>query len=220
MPARHQFGGLVDFDRVLAVVAHPSDESFGLGGLIWNLTKAGKAVDILSITGAASPEEDAELHQAARLLGAGAPRVAGHTRGSLDGEPRNVVAGLIQDTIAELGSAALLAFDTTGVTGSEDQRATTQAALAAGEDADVPVIGWTISSRVARSLNDEFDAHLKGRSEFEIDFVVPVKRKRQIKAISIHQSRADELPMVLRRLELTGPFEWTRWLRMPAGFGR
>lgn len=220
-------GGLSSYERVLAVVAHPDDESFGLGGIIGRLTKRGIAVGIMSMThGEAStlgggPDLDErraeEFRRAAELLGATLATVAALPDGALAEQPLERLAGPIHDTIAEFGADALLTFDSNGVTGHPDHRATTRAVVHTARAAELPAVGWAISARVARSLNREYGAGFEGRSEFEIDYVVRASRKRQLKAIAAHQSQQASFPLVYRRLDLTGPVEWTRWLRGPAG---
>ncbi len=218
--SRRRFGGLSSFDHVLAVVAHPHDESHALGGLIARLTKFDASVDVLTMSGG-TPKPDhaalAEYRKAATLLGARSALVGPRPDDPLEEQPVEQLAGVITDTIVDLGVDALLTFDTNGVTGSADHRKTTEAVLHAARQNDLPVVGWTISARVARSLNQEFQTEFRGRSEFEIDFVVPTSRKKQLRAIAAHRSEAAAAPLVYRRLELSGPIEWTRWLRRPDG---
>ena len=49
-PAREPRGLLPLWPAVLAVVAHPDDESFGLGAIIDKMTSAGAAVHVLCYT--------------------------------------------------------------------------------------------------------------------------------------------------------------------------
>ena len=49
-PAREPHGLLPPWPAVLAVVAHPDDESFGLGAIIDKMTSAGAAVHVLCYT--------------------------------------------------------------------------------------------------------------------------------------------------------------------------
>ena len=49
-PAREPRGLLPPWPAVLAVVAHPDDESFGLGAIIDKMTSAGAAVHVLCYT--------------------------------------------------------------------------------------------------------------------------------------------------------------------------
>ena len=79
-PAREPRGLLPPWPAVLAVVAHPDDESFGLGAIIDKMTSAGAAVHVLCYThGEASTLNQAgadlirqrarELRQAGAALG-------------------------------------------------------------------------------------------------------------------------------------------------------
>src|SRR5512142_932035 len=82
----------------LAVVAHPDDESFGLGAVIGELAAAGAAVHVLCYThGEASTLNEThanlrrarreELRQAAAELGAAGVTLLGYPDGGLAGFP-------------------------------------------------------------------------------------------------------------------------------------
>src|SRR5487761_34223 len=111
---------------VLAVVAHPDDESFGLGALIDRLAAGGTAVHILCYThGEASTlnETGADLHRAreSELREAGAELGAASV--TLLDYPDGRLAGISLEELAAhaaasaAGAGGLLAFDDTGITG-------------------------------------------------------------------------------------------------------
>ena len=49
-PANHSTGTLPGWSSVLAVVAHPDDESFGLGAILDSFGRGGSQVSVLCLT--------------------------------------------------------------------------------------------------------------------------------------------------------------------------
>ena len=96
--AREPHGLLPGWAAVLAVVAHPDDESFGLGAIIDRMTSGGAAVHVLCYTrGEASTLNQAgadltrqrarELRQAGAALGVSAVALLDYPDGRLTGVP-------------------------------------------------------------------------------------------------------------------------------------
>jgi LmbE family N-acetylglucosaminyl deacetylase len=208
---------------VLAVCAHPDDESFGLGAILAALTAAGAVCSLMCFTrGEAStlgtPETDLGHRRAGELQAAAA--VLGVTRADLldypDGALADVcVADLAQDVRRHARSAAartLLVFDDGGITGHPDHIAATAAALLAAAQEHLTVLAWTIPAAVATTLNTEFDTTFVGRSQTELDFELPVDRTKQRAAIACHGSQSTENPVLWRRLQLLGDTEHLRYL--------
>ncbi|WP_328498573.1 PIG-L family deacetylase [Streptomyces sp. NBC_00414] len=63
---------------VLAVFAHPDDESLSAGGTLARHAAAGARVAVVTATWAPGTRRAAELAEALRILGAGTPRLLGH----------------------------------------------------------------------------------------------------------------------------------------------
>lgn len=63
---------------VLAVYAHPDDESLASGGVLAQHAEAGARTAVVTATWAAGTGRAAELAEALRVLGAGAPRLLGY----------------------------------------------------------------------------------------------------------------------------------------------
>lgn len=71
----------VDLDprhSVLAVFAHPDDESLAAGGLLARQAAGGASTAVVTATWAACSTRTNELAEALRILGAGPPRMLGH----------------------------------------------------------------------------------------------------------------------------------------------
>ncbi len=210
------------FRRVLAVGAHPDDESFGLGAILDMLAGRGTQVWVLSFTrGEASTLSGdlplgevraRELAEAAAELGAAAVRLLDYADGGLDRVPVDQLAEDVRVFAVESGADALLAFDDNGITGHPDHCQATRAAQLAAEALGIPVLAWTVPADVAQSLNREFGTTFAGVTLDKADFRVRVDRSRQFAAIARHRSQSTDNPVLWRRLELLGETEWLRIL--------
>jgi LmbE family N-acetylglucosaminyl deacetylase len=215
---------------VIAVCAHPDDESFGLGAVIDTLAAAGTSTSVLSFTrGEASTLHGAagdlgairaaELAAAAEVLTVRSVLLLDHADGGLASiELSNLVDDVVQYATA-VGARGLLVFDLGGITGHPDHQRATEAALQAGVLLDLPVIAWAIPAPVAESLNASFGTSFAGRTKYEIDIVLRVDRYAQKRAIALYTSQATDNPVLWQRLELLGDTEWLRWLRWPRATG-
>lgn len=217
----HRGTGLPQWGRVLVVVAHPDDESFGLGGVIATWTRTGSQVHVLCLTnGEAStlgePAQLAAVRERELSLAAGRLGVAGTTLldlpdGRLAELADDVVRGHVMATADTVRPDGLLVFDPeAGVTGHLDHRAASVAALGAARARALPVLGWALPVRVAASLNAEYGTAFAGHSD--LDLAMPVDRARQRSAIEAHVSQAVPGSVLWRRLELLGDLEHLRWL--------
>lgn len=221
--------GLSPIVRVLAVVAHPDDESFGLGAVLVWLVGAGVGVEVLCFThGEASTLGDAaasdrravlarvraeELQTAAEVLGVARTRLLDQPDGGLVEVSLQELAAAVAAIGGESGADAFLVFDDGGITGHPDHKRATAAALAVAENADLPVLAWAIPSDVANSLNAEFGTAFVGQPPAAMDLRLSTDRVRQRRAIACHVSQATDNAVLRRRLELSGTEEHLRRLR-------
>jgi LmbE family N-acetylglucosaminyl deacetylase len=210
-------GDLAQRGPVLAVLAHPDDESFGLGAVIAALHAEGADVRVLCLTRGEASTLGAVAHLGAirlRELRAAAG-VLGVTEVVLqdfaDGGLSDVPTATIDDVVnAQLYDAVtLLVFDASGVTGHPDHRAASAAAFRVARRHHLGVLEWGVTPTVAAQLNTELATAfvpLEGANTADI----VVDRTVQSAAIACHQSQAHDNPVLARRLELQGTLERVR----------
>ena len=214
------------WSAALVVIAHPDDESFGLGAVIDQLTTAGTAVHTLCYThGEASTlnETCADLHstredelrQAGAELGVASVTLLGYPDGGLAGVAAGELAALAADAAARGAAEGLLVFDDTGITGHPDHRAATAAAVLAGRRARLPVLAWALPAAVAGQLAAETGQGFAGQPPGLLDLSVRVSRTRQRRAALLHASQISPTAVLWRRLQLQGDCEHLRWLVPP-----
>ena len=215
----------MEFRSVLAVFAHPDDESFGLGAVLAHLVAEGMVVRALCLTrGEASTlgaTEDlggrraAELAAAGAVLGLEETALLDHPDGQLSAQPLSELAADVERVAVDADADLLVVFDEAGITGHPDHCSATSAALVAAERLDLAVLAWAIPDAAARRLNVEFGTGFVGRLDHEIDLVLEVDRQIQLRAIGCHASQSADNPVLWARLALLEQSESLRWLRRP-----
>ena len=217
---------LPPWSAVLAVVAHPDDESFGLGAVLSAFAAAGARTAVLCLThGEASSLHGvpgdlhriraAELAAAGDALGVASTTLLGHPDGGLSSVDLTQLTAEVADKAHD--ADGMLVFDPSGVTGHPDHVAATRAALGAADRLDLPVLAWTVPAVVADALNAERGTTFTGHGPDDVDLVVPVDRGRQLTAAAAHASQALPTSVLWRRLELLGECEHLRLLRGRSG---
>lgn len=210
-------GDLVGRGPALAVVAHPDDESFGLGAVIADLIARGGDVRVLCLTqGEASTlgaTDDLaairlrELTAAAERLGVSDVVLHNFSDGCLGAVAADVVDQVVEGNTRD--AVTLLAFESGGVTGHPDHRAASDSAFRIADRHRLAVLEWGIAPEVATRLNTEFATKfvaLDGEGTLD----VAVDRSVQVAAIACHRSQAVDNPILARRLELQGSVERIR----------
>ncbi len=220
-----QSDGTLGFaSSVLAVCAHPDDESFGLGATLAHLTGLGADVAVLCFThgeastlgkwsGPLREIRSSELAAAAAELGVGRVELLDYPDGALSTVPLALLSGEVERLACDVGAGLVLVFDEAGITGHPDHVRATEAALAAS--VDVPVLAWSLPQQIAAMLASELGLTFLGRQPDEMHIALQVDREAQRRAISRHTSQCTDNPVVWRRLELQGDKEFLRWLRRP-----
>ena len=222
-------GALPATTGVLAVCAHPDDESFGLGAVIAGFAESGVPVSVLCFTqgeastlhvgsGELGAVRAGELAGAAAELGVVRTQLLDYPDGHLDEIPLGELGRHVERLADDAGADTLLVFDIGGVTGHPDHHRATEAALLAAERG-YAVLAWAVPDTVAVDLNAAFGTAFLGRAEPELDITLPVDRSRQFLAISRHASQSTDNPVLWRRLALLGDVERLRWLRPGSAAG-
>jgi N-acetylglucosamine malate deacetylase 2 len=215
------------WQRPLAVIAHPDDETFGLGAIISHMAAAGARVHILCYThGEASTlnenrtdllrQREHELRQASAALGVAGITLLEYGDGHLAAQPPTELADRVTAVAAQEHPDGLLAFDDTGITGHSDHRAATVAAVRAGTALTLPVLAWALPADVADMLRAKTGQPFAGQPLGNLDFQIPVDRACQRQASWLHTSQISPTAVVWGRLELQGDTEHLRWLLPPA----
>lgn len=224
-------GGLPPSAVALAVVAHPDDESFGMGAVLSALAAAGTRVTVVCFThgeastlvaGLTGDEQlhsvrAAEMEAAAVMLGLQRVELFDFPDGRLSEVAVDALADVVRVRAREAAADLLVVFDHGGITGHPDHVHATAAALVAADHLDLPVLAWAIPETVADELNTQFGTTFAGRSTAEVDHWVSVDRDAQLRAIACHRSQSAANPVLWRRLELTGQQEPLRMLRARTG---
>ena len=214
---------------LLAIFAHPDDESFGPGGTLARYAAEGVEVRLIvasrgerSTLGRSMdhlPERLGALREEELRCAAAALRIKDVTIldypdtriGEVDPEELRAV---LRGAIEEMRPQAVLTFEPGGITGNPDHVAVTEATTLAFVDSypqaadtgdnDRRLYYWTIPDKIARHLRSISDIPFKGTPETRITTVIDTNAHldAQRQAIRCHRSQADPVPMVLReRLE-------------------
>ena len=214
------------WSSVLVVIAHPDDETFGLGGVVDRLTGSGSAAHILCYTrGEASTlnqtradlrrAREAELREASAGLGAATVTLLDYPDGQLTSIPPAELVAHVTQLAARHRADGMLVFDDTGITGHPDHQAATRAAVLAATAAGLPVLAWTLPTVTAGRLREETGQPFAGRPPSDVDLCIRVDRARQRKAALMHVTQISPTAVLWRRLQLLGDCEHLRWL-LPA----
>ena len=133
--------------KLLAVLAHPDDESLGLGGIMAKYAAEGVETHLVTATrgelgwfgppeenpgpGALGKIREGELHEAARVLGISDVNILDYHDGELHLADQLELTRIVAGHIRRVRPDVLVCFDHNGVYGHPDHIAATRAATAA-----------------------------------------------------------------------------------------
>jgi Uncharacterized proteins, LmbE homologs len=198
--------------HVLAVVAHPGEESCYLGAVLSRLRREGARISVLSLTrGEAAPCDGPpvrpgvvrpfELQMAGFVLAMTHVTIADLPDGMLGTLPMRRVTELIRLEAAQIGADLLLTVDR-GADGPDDG-VTAEATRLAGRALGVNVLAWCDGRRAPDGGAD-------------VDLDVTADRETQRSAIRAHQSQRGRYAARLARLATAGGHDHLRWLHRAA----
>lgn len=212
------------WQRLLVVVAHPDDESFGLGAVLSTFVKAGTEVSVLCLThgeasalhgvdGDLSAIRARELVAAAHELGIADVLLKDYEDGGLERINPQVIFNEVVAFALQKNPDGVLAFDPSGVTQHRDHVQATVVASLLADSMQIGLLGWTLPEALVTKLNEEFGTELVGHMPGDFDIEISVDRIRQRRAVECHPSQLIPGAMLWRRLGLQGDNEYLRWLR-------
>lgn len=224
---------------VLAVCAHPDDESCGLGAVLALAASLGKHVSLLTCTrGEAgitptwrgsreqlAVRREGELGRATEILGVHRRVVLEYPDGLLaQADPEALDRDYLQ-IMHRWRPDVVLAYDPTGVTCHPDHVAVGEAVLRVWSRTPNPpaLLFWTIPDEVAAAMQDALAECYAGRPATELIRVdVGPFRERQRWAVAAHTSQSCDLSSQFSlRLELCGAFDYLTspqlWSSSPHG---
>jgi LmbE family N-acetylglucosaminyl deacetylase len=204
---------------IAAVVAHPDDETFGLGALLANLASEGRDVRVLCFThgeastigasAALGETRRQELFEAARILGVAEVTLLDFPDGALD-----ALADAELDTRIDrwltTDVAALVVLEPQGVTGHPDHQAASRAAARVADRHALPVIQWGLEPLTAARLEVEYGQPFASIGDGPGVHDVRVDRTAQLVAIRRHASQLDNNPVVCNVIAMQGDLERVR----------
>jgi N-acetylglucosamine malate deacetylase 2 len=213
-------------DRVLAVVAHPDDETFGLGALLATYAGAGSEVGVLCLTlGEAStlgatdpdlgPRRRAEFTRACEALGVRRRWLETHPDGALAAVPLADLVADVAKVLEEHDPEVVLVFHPDGITSHPDHRRATEAARAAVAGSGRQVLAWYVPAGIGRQLDARLGTNFDRVEPRPGDLVVEVDRAAQEAALVCHRSQEASLALVRHRNLLLGDHEHLRPLEDP-----
>jgi N-acetylglucosamine malate deacetylase 2 len=197
---------------VLAVTSRPGQESQDLGGVLYAFRRAGANLGLLCLSrGEASPLNFTgyarleavrpwELQLAAYVLGISSVMVASYPDGALHRQPHDELAGRVLRAIRQHSADLLLVI--APETGTGGDVAVAAAARAAARQAGLPVMASTAPQA-------------PGAWMIDLGTEADTARTIQKAAAAAHESQSDDLPRVIRRLDLLDHREAVRWLVCP-----
>lgn len=205
--------------RVLAVFAHPDDESLAAGGLLASRAARGDEVTVLSATWAAGTARAGELRDAACLLGSQDVRLLGYADAavpeSAPGRPRLVDATLdeaacrLVEHLVDLAPDVVVTHDRLGgATGHEDHRRTHEVVVRALElagmrgtaPAGLLLATHPHSARARLALLERPGRDLCTVEDAEVDEVLDVQPwlATKLAAIAAHRSEVERGALAAR----------------------
>src|SRR5829696_2056129 len=204
---------------VAAVVAHPDDETFGLGALLASLASEGREVRVLCFTHGEASTIGAneglaeirrrELIDATAVLGVAEVTLLDLPDGHLDAVPDTELDACI-DRWLTIDAAMFVVFEPQGVTGHPDHKAVSRAAVRVADRRGLPVVEWGIDPLTASRLEAEHGLTFESIGDGPGVHDVRVDRTAQLAAIGHHASQLDDDPVVCKVLALLGDRERVR----------
>ena len=210
-------------ERLLAVFAHPDDESFGPGGTLAMYADEGVQVAVVIATRGEGSTLGADLHGdelgqvraaelecASKVLGISELTLWDYPDTKLDQVDIGELAGKVASVISEFRPDVIMTFDPNGITGNPDHIAMTEAVVraysssetSAGDGHRLALYTWSITDSMAEHLNSVSSGSFMGVHEDDVSAIIDTSSyiDQQWEAIHCHKSQSDPLPPAMTEL--------------------
>ncbi|MCD8484289.1 PIG-L family deacetylase [Candidatus Woesebacteria bacterium] len=193
--------------KVLAVFAHPDDESFGPGGTLALWAQANAEIHLVCVTrgevGCNTTDEptaevrERELRAAADILGISSVEFLNFVDGDLSNRSMIALADILGKKIESFEPDTVLTFGLNGVSGHLDHMAvasaTTQAFKRTAKEGEIYY--YVLPKRYTDAVGDYFVYFPDGYEEDQIDVEIDVSLawEERMQAMHCHKSQLDDI---------------------------
>ena len=197
--------------RMLAIFAHPDDESFGPGGFIAKKIQEGTEVHLLCATRGQAGHNGTgrdtaqvraeELENAAAILGIKSFTFLDFKDGCMCNNDIAALIRILTEKVESMRPNILLTFNLNGVSGHVDHMAVSSAVTKVFDDTKIAekLYYFTESKALSEKMKDYFIYFPQGKVREEVDEVIDVSDvyDTKIKAMQAHVSQNGDVDMFL-----------------------
>ncbi len=210
---------------VLAIFAHPDDESFGPGGTIAKLSKEYE-VHTICVTGGGAGQNartgttrklseirKGEYKKAAKILGVAKSHCLSFQDGTLSNSLYHIIAERIEQIVKKVKPEILLTFEPKGVSGHIDHITVsmiTTYLFKMHPEIEKLMYYCILDTRREKYLDDYFIYFPEGYKRSEIDEEIDISGtfKQKIDAIKAHVSQKEDGDRIIKSLSKMPPREY------------
>jgi len=182
--------------NIVAVFAHPDDESFGPGGTLIKLAQEHEVYIICVTSGEHGGDafiRENETKAAASIIGAKEVIFIGFADGSLSNDKYHLVADAIRPILDNLKPQKIMTFEQNGVSGHLDHVAVSMITTYLFDKASYTSELWyfCIGKQLSKNFEDYFVYFPTGRERSEVDEIIDVRDvwNERISLIRCHDSQ-------------------------------
>ena len=199
--------------KLLAVVAHPDDESFGFGGTLAKYAKEGVDIHVLCATKGEHGEgggnlgliREKEIRTASKILGVKRVDFLGYIDGTLCNNLYHEIAQKVERKIAEFKPQVILTFDRLGISGHIDHVAMsliTTYVCQKYQD-QLSLYYYCVCKEYTDKNSDYFIYFPPGYEFKDIDVIIDTKAVWELKvaAMEAHKSQINDVKRILTQNE-------------------
>lgn len=202
---------------IVAVFAHPDDETFGPGGTLHKLTKNNTVYTICATDGGAGENNSddhthsisdirhAELTRASKVLGVKEVFFLGFKDGTLNNNQYHVIADAVETKLQELNADIVITFEPKGVSGHLDHIAMAMITSFVIHKVESVQELWYYGNLKERAelRKDYFVYFPPGYDRSEFDLVVDINDVWDIKVAAMHEhkSQVKDMDNILKTAE-------------------